>query len=162
MANPFALSEIQSSAPRDAGNPFAQQALQDDARMDLRRSLLGAMDTNPEEAARATHLSRQVGAPYEAVQANLPQVERVARLDEYERMLAGAPKLEAFMRNPQNAQIAHDDVENQMCIRDRTGTLTPNYAPWPPPTRPSSAPRICASTTQIWRRPSVSSWLICR
>lgn len=112
MSNPFALSEIQGSAPQDSGNPYSIETIQGEARVDLRRSLLGAMDINPEQAARTARLSRQVGAPYEAVQANLPEVERSAKLDEYERMLAGAPKLEAFMRNPQNAQIAHDDVEN--------------------------------------------------
>lgn len=110
MTNPFALSEIQGSVPQDAGNPYSLETIQGEARVDLHRSLLGAMDIDPDQAARTVRLSRQVGAPYEAVQANLPEVERSAKLDEYKRMLAGAPKLGAFMRNPQNAQIAHDDV----------------------------------------------------
>ena len=94
MTNPFALSEIQGGAPQDAGNPYSLETIQGEARVDLRRSLLGAMDIDPDQAARTVRLSRQVGAPYEAVQANLrATLERgtgimeLLTVDGYERVV---------------------------------------------------------------------------
>ena len=112
MTNPFSLSEIQDSTTQDTRNPYSLEAIQGEARTDLRQSLISTEEVNPDQAAHAARLSRQVGAPYDAVQANLHDVEQKTKLDAYERMLANSPRLEAFMRNPQNAQIAHDDVDN--------------------------------------------------
>lgn len=114
-ANPFAEENLQPRAANDsrvAVNPFSEEALQASEKTVLRGSLLSGQSANPDQTAEAVKLSRKTGAPYEAIQANLPEVQQGARLDDYEKMLAGAPATRKFLTAPQNAAMANDDVGN--------------------------------------------------
>jgi GNAT superfamily N-acetyltransferase len=112
MANPYALEQIDQPAANDAAgdNPYAIRAIESDSRTQLRGSLLSGQSANPDQTAEAVKLARKTGSPYEAIQANLPEVQQGARLDEYEKMLAGAPATRRFMTVPQNAAMGNDDV----------------------------------------------------
>lgn len=116
MANPYSLSEIQPEPSANDGNPYALGSIQNDQKIALRSSLTGAVGTNPDEAGKAINLSRAVGSPYQAVKDNLPQVEQTAKLDAYEKMLAGDPTVAQFMTTPRNADAAHDDIENLSAV----------------------------------------------
>lgn len=126
MANPYALEQIeQPAAANDSGNPYALGTIEADSRTQLRGSLLSGQSANPDQTAEAVKLSRKTGSPYEAIQANLPEVQQGARLDDYEKMLAGAPATRKFLTAPQNAAMANDDVGGltavEQAIRDFMG-----------------------------------------
>lgn len=111
MANPYALDQIdQPAAANDSGNPYAITSIEADGRTALRGSLISGQSANPDQTAEAVKLARKTGSPYEAIQANLPEVQQGARLDDYEKMLAGAPATRRFLTAPQNAAMANDDV----------------------------------------------------
>jgi GNAT superfamily N-acetyltransferase len=129
MANPFALTEIQGDAPAKDSNPYSMDAILADERTVMRSTLLGAQDSNPEQVAKAVKLGRQIGAPAEAVEAHLPEVERVTRLDAYEKMLAGAPRTTEFLKDPLRAKLAHDDVDNLVALEKEIGSIKPSQGP---------------------------------
>lgn len=78
----------------------------------LRSSLYGALLENPDVAARAQKLGRQTGIPADVVGRNLPEVERNAKLDEFDRVLERSPTVAQWLADQNNAKVAHDDVEN--------------------------------------------------
>lgn len=78
-----------------------------------RATLNGAMAANPDQAARAVTLSRQTGLPADMVERNLPAIEGEQRLNEYDEIIKGAPKLGAWLlTDPINAKVAKDDYAN--------------------------------------------------
>jgi len=125
MANPYAIDQIQPPAANDSGNPYAISTIKADESTALRGSLLSGQSANPDQTAEAVQLSRKTGSPYEAIQANLPEVQQGERLDAYEKMLAGAPATRRFLTAPQNAAMANDDVGGltavEQAIRDFMG-----------------------------------------
>lgn len=118
MANPYAaaVAEFAGSAANDApaksSNPYAQAVATyaSDERTNLRSNLMGAQQANPDQTAEAVKLARTTGSPYEAIRANLPEVQQGQKLDAYEKMLAGATTTRKFMAVPQNADMGIDDV----------------------------------------------------
>jgi len=112
MANPFSIEAIQSTNDQQSGNPYSLDTIQGDQSVALRSSLNAALPSNPDQAAKALQLSRATGLAPGAVEANLPEVAHSAALDAYEQMLAGAPTTRQFLTVPDNAKLAHDDVEN--------------------------------------------------
>ncbi|MBW7929809.1 MAG: hypothetical protein H3C57_00675 [Gammaproteobacteria bacterium] len=72
-----------------------------DQRSAVRSSVYGALQANPDLAARTIKMSRQTGIPAEMVKSNLPEIERNAKIDEYDKLLLNSPVtakwvLEAF------------------------------------------------------------------
>lgn len=110
--NPYAITELQPVAANDSGNPYAIGTIEADGRTALRGSLISGQSANPDQTAEAVKLSRKTGAPYEAIQSNLPEIQQGERLDAYEKMLAGTPATRKFLTLPQNAAMANDDVGN--------------------------------------------------
>lgn len=110
--NPFSIEVIQSSEGTESQNPYSFESIEADQNTRLRSSMYGATQQNPDEVAKAVHLGRQIGAPYQAVQSNMGDVEQTVKLDYYERMLEGRPKTREFLQNPDKAALASDDVEN--------------------------------------------------
>jgi GNAT superfamily N-acetyltransferase len=101
---------------RDAGGDDYDRAVQQVAKEKTGRarvSLGAALDTNPDDAARASALAKQVGLPTEVVERNRPEIERKTKVEEYDALLESSPKLrDRFARDQSFAKQAHDDVEN--------------------------------------------------
>lgn len=110
MSNEY--DDLIAAQPTEKANEYdvALQLNQDQQRTQLRSSLAGAVQTNPDQYAQATQLSRQTGVPAEVVHRNLPEVSHVAKVNEYDQMLQDSPKLQEMMRNPDFAKVAHDDL----------------------------------------------------
>lgn len=92
----------------------------------VRTSLYGALLTDPEVAARATKLGRQTGLPADVVERNLPDVERQAKLDEFDRVLLNSPVTARWIAAEQaNAKVAHDNLPSMTAIeRSFLGNIT--------------------------------------
>lgn len=78
----------------------------------LRSSLYGALLENPDVAARAQKLGRKTGLPADVVGRNLPEVERNAKLNEFDQLLQNSPVVAQWLADQNNAKVAHDDVDN--------------------------------------------------
>lgn len=78
----------------------------------LRSSLYGALLENPDVAARAQKLGRKTGLPADVVGRNLPEVERNAKLNEFDQLLQNSPVVAQWLADQNNAKVAHDDVGN--------------------------------------------------
>lgn len=110
MSNQY--DDVVDAQPGEAASKYdvALQLDQDQKRTQLRSSLAGAVQVNPDQYAQATQLSRQTGVPAEVVHRNLPEVSQVAKVNEYDQMLQNSPKLQDAMRSPEFAKMAHDDL----------------------------------------------------
>lgn len=97
----------------------------DGQRTQLRTSLYGALDSNPDEAARAKNLSNKSGIPVDIVQRNYAQVNRNVQLNEFDETLKRSPLLGQWLSNPNNAKISHDDSSNLAGIEREYGTIKP-------------------------------------
>lgn len=115
MTNPYALDQIDAAAPV-SNNPFALTTIEADQQTALRGSLASSMTANPDQAARARSLATQTGLPAAAIERNLPEVEQTTKLDAYSRMIADKPVTRQFLTQPENARVAHDDVESMSLI----------------------------------------------
>lgn len=87
-----------------------------DQRTAVRASLYTSLLQNPDMAARAQQLGKRTGLPADVVQRNLPEVERNAQLDDFDRLLQGSPTLAQWVAEQGNAAVAHDDLENMGAI----------------------------------------------
>jgi len=107
-------------AGQSSGDPMdtAAASVVQGQRTSLRSSLYGALLENPDMAARAQKLGRKTGIPADVVGRNLPEVERNAKLDEFDRVLDRSPTVAQWLTEQNNAKIAHDDVENLLAIEE--------------------------------------------
>lgn len=69
-------------------------------------------ESNPDQAAKAQTLAEEAQLPVPTVERNLGQVERQQATRKTQDALKNAPNTAAFMSNPDNAKVAHDDAEN--------------------------------------------------
>jgi hypothetical protein len=97
----------------------------DNQRTQLRTSLYGALDANPDEAAKAKALSAKSGVPVDIVQRNYAQVNRNVQLNEFDETIKKSPVLGQWLSNPNNAKISHDDSDNLAGIEREYGLITP-------------------------------------
>jgi hypothetical protein len=97
----------------------------DNQRTQLRTSLYGALDANPDEAAKAKALSAKSGVPVDIVQRNYAQVNRNVQLNEFDETIKKSPVLGQWLSNPNNAKISHDDSDNLAGIEREYGSITP-------------------------------------
>lgn len=70
-------------------------------------------DTNPDEQANIQRLAELTGLAPEMVSRNRPEIERKAKLDavDYDALLDRAPVTNQFLTDPNNASVAHDDID---------------------------------------------------
>jgi hypothetical protein len=97
----------------------------DQQRTQLRTSLYGALDSNPDEAAKAKALSNKSGVPVDIVQRNYAQVNRNVQLNEFDETIKKSPVLGQWLANPNNAKISHDDSANLAGIEREYGSIRP-------------------------------------
>lgn len=94
----------------------------------LRASLYGAVTKNPDEYARARRAGGAIGVPPDVAHRNLSDVERRAKLNEYDALLDTSPKLAAQLQNPTFASVAHDDIDT---LGRLEGLIQPSRGPQP-------------------------------
>lgn len=90
---------------------------QQQARDSLNRSLVSAVEKNPDEYARYVRLNRATGLDPDLLmqdQETRQAAESRAKLGsmDLDSLIRTNPKTASFLSNPQNASIAHDDVDN--------------------------------------------------
>jgi len=123
--------EFDAAAARVAGvkkAPTLDEAaanVVDTQRTQLRTSLYGALDSNPDEAAKAKALSNKSGVPVDIVQRNYAQVNRNVQLNEFDETIKKSPVLGQWLANPNNAKISHDDSANLAGIEREYGSIRP-------------------------------------
>lgn len=78
-----------------------------------RTALSYVADTNPDEQANIQRLAELTGLPPEMVSRNRLEIERKAKLDavDYDALLSRAPVTNKFLTDPNNAGVAHDDID---------------------------------------------------
>lgn len=83
-------------------------------------SLFGAVLKKPDIEAARQRLTRETGIPADAIRARPQDAERQSKLQAINptQLQLGAPRTSSFLANPQNAAVAHDDVEN-MTVTER-------------------------------------------
>jgi hypothetical protein len=78
----------------------------------LQSSFFVAKDRNPDQYAKAIHLSKKTQLPAEMVDRNIQEVERaLGDQTDYDKIIDETPGLSRFLQNPDNAAIAKDDLE---------------------------------------------------
>jgi hypothetical protein len=94
-------------------NPYLD-LLQQDTETDLRQSMVSAADKQPDVEARLRKLASDYQLPVEAVRLDRETVERKAKLDsvDYLKLAKELPATAAVFKDPNNAAIVYDDLEN--------------------------------------------------
>ena len=106
----ISVSQAISEAPQNE----VEQFLQSDPDPSL--PLAQAVGTNADENAEHQRLSQASGIPVEAVAKAPEPVRNQVRTNTLENLLSSSPVTGRFLANPENAQVAHDDVENLSAI----------------------------------------------
>lgn len=79
----------------------------------IRASIAEASSISPEKAAEAHKLSLQLGIPPAAIERNFDAFTRQATLDHpYAAIQQETPATAEWLKTPDNAKLAHDDLEN--------------------------------------------------
>lgn len=79
---------------------------------ELNVSLSAASKTSPDEYAKSVQLSREMGVPSNVVQLDPKAFENKAQIDRAKKAVAYDSYAAKWLSDPNNAKIAHDDVEN--------------------------------------------------
>lgn len=84
----------------------------DDGDSDLRQSLIEGMKSNPDNAAKALPYAKEKQIPLDMAERNLPDLEAEKRFNDidFQRLQKESPLLGDFLRDQENARIAHDDI----------------------------------------------------
>ena len=80
----------------------------------LQSSMYVGTQQNPDTEASLQKLADRVGLPVDAVRQNKAQVEAYSRLSAFDvdSTLKNSPKLAAWLMEPGNAAVAHDDTKS--------------------------------------------------
>lgn len=88
---------------------LASDGAKDEARTNLRASVLAALPANPDQVAEAKRLSKTTGLPAPVVERNLDKVKQQATLNEYDGLIERAPVTASKMQDRQFAKVAHPE-----------------------------------------------------
>lgn len=93
-------------------NPYIG-IVRNDAKSTLRKSLAGAVDTNADQESELQKLGKVYGIPPAAVRADPERFKRRAQIDslDYDDIVKSTPTTAAYLSDPQNAKVAHDDLD---------------------------------------------------
>ena len=83
---------------------------------DINFSLEESLDTNPDARAKAEVIGEEEALPADVVEAEQPEFERRKRLRDMREALLSSPMANEWFSDPDNAKIAHDDIENLTTI----------------------------------------------
>lgn len=112
------LAGEQSAAGDSQATPYDQILQRESQEPSPRLALSITADRNPDEQAKVQRLAELTGLPADMVLRNRHQVERKAKLDavDYDGLLAKAPVTSRFLANPDNASVAHDDIDEMSSV----------------------------------------------
>lgn len=80
-----------------------------------------SLSASPDEEAKKRKLSEQSGLPYDAVDADPAEVQRLVRKQQIDNLVKDAPLTREWLSDPLNASVAHDDVESLTAIESIWG-----------------------------------------
>lgn len=88
--------------------------------MELRQNILMAAPTNPDSFAEATRLGRTAQVPPDFVADDMDTYRNDMKVDDKtaEKIVSLYPNYEAWLSQPDNAKLAHDDVYNLTSVMD--------------------------------------------
>lgn len=123
--NPYAAAAA-GMAGEEPTNRYAAGAaeLADSQRVNVRANVMAAGAASPDAAASAMRLSRQVGAPLDLVQRNLPAIQRSVAAERVDADTAAAPVLRNRYTDAGFAALAHDDSAALAGVERLTGAYT--------------------------------------
>ncbi len=79
---------------------------------DFSNSIRGAIASNPDAEAKTQKIARETNVPADIVKGSEDQFAADLRAREIENLVQDKPVTQQFLANPNNANIAHDDVQN--------------------------------------------------
>ncbi len=96
-------------------NPYLQTVdsmFGEDTESDLRQSLIESMSTNPDTAAKALPYAQKKQIPLDMAERNLPELEADHKFEsiDFAGLKQQNPMLSDFLRDRENAMLAHDDI----------------------------------------------------
>lgn len=108
----------QSAAGDFQPTPYDQVLQRESQAPSPRLALSITADRNPDEQAKVQRLAELTGLPPDMVLRNQHQVERKAKLDavDYDALLTKAPVTSRFLADPDNASVAHDDIDEMSSV----------------------------------------------
>jgi len=87
-------------------------------------AVVGDIDTNPDQAARAMELASVTGAPASAIFNDLEEFERQNKAQLASEIVRGNPHIADFVaRDPMVPKIANDDYGNLDSVSQKTSAL---------------------------------------
>lgn len=86
-------------------------------------SMIGAKKSNPDDEARIGELAEKLGTTPDMVRSNRSAAEHEYMMQQLQKAHETSPAVAQFLSDPDNARVAHDDVENlsAMDMLVRTG-----------------------------------------
>lgn len=118
--NPYADTVREEFGQPDTQNPYTAvvQAEFGSPVPELKRSVLYAADKDPARQARVMQVSQQTSLPADMVDRNLDDIERGLRRNslDYGKVLTDTPALGKFLRDPNNAALARDEIETLSAV----------------------------------------------
>jgi hypothetical protein len=125
----------------------------------VRRTIYSAADANPEQESAFVKISRRSGVPVEALRLDDgAEAKRRIVAQEVESLHTKAPATANFLSSPENARLAHDDVEGLSAI-EKTFQVFKNSmrslaaAPWSTSQGLWSVPRVAGDVLQMATKP---------
>ena len=97
---------------------LASEGTKDEARTNLRASVIGALPTNPDQYAEAKRLAKTSGVPAPVVERNMDEVRKQVTLNEYDSLIERAPVTASKFQNPEFAKLAHDERDQLADLED--------------------------------------------
>lgn len=128
--NPFLQSV--DGVGEELRNPFEAAAadLVTGDKAQLSSSLQLAKEGNADEHARALKAAEKTGIPVDIVKSDLNMVEKDIEEHEfdYDALYQNTPKTAKFLMNPDNAGLAHDDIDNLTAFEQAAQSLNTKEA----------------------------------
>lgn len=97
---------------------LASEGTKDEARTNLRASVIGALPTNPDQYAEAKRLAKTTGVPAPVVERNMDEVKKQATLNEYDSLIERAPVTASKFQDREFAKLAHDERDQLADLED--------------------------------------------
>jgi hypothetical protein len=115
MSQQVAGPSMEPTVPEPS--PLAREIMSRD-NDSLMSSLMGAVDVNPDEAAKASRIGSQLGVGQDIALRNMPEMEHRARMMQLRQMQLQQrdPILAEFMSDQAFARMAYDDLPNLSVI----------------------------------------------
>ncbi|MDR3554759.1 MAG: hypothetical protein P4L55_08385 [Syntrophobacteraceae bacterium] len=136
LSDAFAALDNSNSSPGPAVSPPSNlpaggeltQAFHNVGQSQATGNLLAAQGANPDSAARADELSRQLAVPQPVVEGNLTHFEQIAQLKKNRQIAGQNTGLQNLViDNPLAARIAQDDFEQLDLVSKLTASLSSGY-----------------------------------